>query len=164
MDLKTKSVLIVDDDENMAETLSEALQQLDYNVAGAVTNGADAIVCVQNNVPDIILMDIELLGDMDGVQTSKEILLISEVPVIYLTGWTDDKTLDKVKKTNPFGYIVKPFEIIELKVAIELALYKHDVEVGREKLISELQDIVANVVRQYIGAEKLGLNGNNWFG
>lgn len=164
MGLKTKSVLIVEDDENMAETLSEALQQLDYNVAGAVTNGADAIACVQNNVPDIIIMDIELLGDMDGVQTSKEILLISEVPVVYLTGWTDDKTLDKVKKTNPFGYIVKPFEIIELKVAIELALYKHDVEVGREKLISELQDIVANVVRQYIGAEKLGLNGNNWFG
>jgi len=162
--LMTKSVLIVDDDENMVETLSEALQQLEYNVAGAVTNGADAIACVQKNVPDIILMDIELLGDMDGVQTSKEILLISEVPVVYLTGWTDDKTLDKVKKTNPFGYIVKPFEIIELKVAIELALYKHDVEVGREKLISELQDIVANVVRQYIGAEKLSLNGNNWFG
>ena len=160
----TKSVLIVDDDENMVETLSEALQQLEYNVAGAVTNGADAIACVQNNVPDIIIMDIELLGDMDGVQTSKEILLISEVPVVYLTGWTDDKTLDKVKKTNPFGYIVKPFEVTELKVAIELALYKHDVEVGREKLISELQDIVANVVRQYIGAEKLGLNGNNWFG
>ncbi len=164
MGLKTKSVLIVEDDENIAETLSEALQQLDYNVAGVVTNGAAAIECVQNKVPDIILMDIELFGDMDGVQTTKEILLISEVPVVYLTGWTDDKTLDKVKKTNPFGYIIKPFEIIELKVAIELALYKHDVEVGREKLISELQDIVANVVRQYIGAEKLGLNGKNWFG
>ena len=160
----TKSVLIVEDDEAIAETLSEALQQLDYNVAAAVTNGADAIACVQDNVPDIILMDIELIGDMDGVQTTKEILSISEVPVVYLTGRTDNDTLDKVKKTNPFGYIVKPFEIIELKVAIELALYKHDVEVGREKLISELQDIVANVVRQYIGAEKLGLNGNNWFG
>ena len=164
MGSETKSVLIVEDDEDTAEILSEALQQLDYNVAAAVTNGADAIACVQENVPDIILMDIELLGDMDGVQTTREILMICEVPVVYLTGRTDDETLDKVKKTNPYGYIVKPFEVTELKVAIELALYKHDVEVGREKLISELQDIVANVVRQYIGAEKLGLNGNNWFG
>ena len=164
MDSNTKSVLIVEDDENIAETLSEALQLLNYDVAGAVSNGADAIACVQKNVPDIILMDIELFGDMDGVQTTKKILSICEVPVVYLTGWTDDETLNKVKKTNPFGYIVKPFEIIEVKVAIELALYKHDVEVGREKLISELQDIVANIVRQYIGAEKLGPNGNNWFG
>ncbi|MCH7886381.1 MAG: response regulator [Candidatus Marinimicrobia bacterium] len=164
MGSETKSVLIVEDDEDTAEILSEALQQLDYNVAAAVTNGADAIACVQENVPDIILMDIELLGDMDGVQTTREILMICEVPVVYLTGRTDDETLDKVKKTNPYGYIVKPFEVTELKVAIELALYKHDVEVGREKLITELQDIVANVVRQYIGAEKLGPNGKNWFG
>ncbi len=160
----TKSVLIVEDDEDTAEILSEALQQLDYNVAASVTNGVDAVVYVQSNVPDIILMDIELFGDMDGVQTTREILMICEVPVVYLTGRTDDETLDKVKKTNPYGYIVKPFEVTELKVAIELALYKHDVEVGREKLISELQDIVANVVRQYIGAEKLGPNGKNWFG
>ena len=164
MGSETKSVLIVEDDEDTAEILSEALQQLDYNVAASVTNGADAVVYVQSNVPDIILMDIELLGDMDGVQTTREILMICEVPVVYLTGRTDDETLDKVKKTNPYGYIVKPFEVTELKVAIELALYKHDVEVGREKLITELQDIVANVVRQYIGAEKLGPNGKNWFG
>ncbi len=164
MGSKTKSVLIVEDDEDIVETLSEALQQLNYDVAGAVTNGVDAITCVQHKVPDIILMDIQLLGDIDGVQTTREILSICDVPVVYLTGQTDDETLDKVKKTNPFGYIVKPFEIIELKVAIELALYKHDVEVGREKLISELQEIVANVVRQYIGSEKLGPNGKNWFG
>lgn len=164
MGSKTKSVLIVEDDEDIVETLSEALQQLDYNVAAAVTNGVDAIARVKHKVPDIILMDIQLLGDIDGVQTTREILSICDVPVVYLTGQTDEETLDKVKKTNPFGYIVKPFEIIELKVAIELALYKHDVEVGREKLISELQEIVANVVRQYIGSEKLGPNGNNWFG
>ena len=164
MDSKTKSVLIVEDDQDIAETLSVALQQLDYNVTASVTNGVDAISSVQTDEPDVILMDIELFGDMDGVQATKEILLICEVPVIYLTGRTDDETLDKVKKTNPYGYIVKPFEVTELKVAIELALYKHDVEIGREKLITELQDIVANVVRQYMGAEKLGPNGKNWFG
>ena len=81
-----------------------------------------------------------------------------------MTGRTDDDTLDRVRKTNPYGYIVKPFEVTELKVAIELALYKHDVEVGRERMISELQGVVANVVRQYIGAEKLGPKGKNWFG
>lgn len=164
MESETTSVLIVEDDEAIAETLSLALQQLDYNVAGTVTNGADAVASVRKNVPGIILMDIELLGDMDGIQTTKEILTKFDVPVIYLTGRTDDETIDKVKKTNPYGYIVKPFEVTELKVAIELALYKHDVELGRERMISELQDVVANVVRQYIGAEKLGPNGKNWFG
>ena len=159
-----RTVLIVEDDETIAETLSEALQQLDYNVAAAVTNGADAIAHVRKKVPDIVLMDIELLGDMDGVQAAKEIHSLCDVPVVYLTGMTDDKTLDRVKKTNPYGYIVKPFEVTELKVAIELALYKHDVEVGKEKMIFELQGVVANVVRQYIGAEKLGPNGKNWFG
>ena len=119
---------------------------------------------MRRDVPDVILMDIELLGDMDGIQTSKEILGICDVPVVYLTGQTDDETLDRVKKTNPYGYIVKPFEITELKVAVELALYKHDVEVGKEKMISELQGVVANVVRQYIDTEKLGPNGKNWFG
>ena len=164
MDSDIKTVLIVEDDETIAETLSETLQQLGYDAAAAVTNGSDAIACVREKVPDVILMDIELLGDMDGIQTTREILLICDVPVVYLTGWTDDDTLDRVKKTNPYGYIVKPFEVTELKVAIELALYKHDVEVGRERMISELQDIVANVVRQYIGAEKLGPKGKNWFG
>ena len=163
-DSETKSVLIVEDDEDIAETLSEALQQLDYDVAAAVTNGADSIAIVQNKAPDIVLMDIEIMGDMDGVQTTEEILSRCEVPVVYLTGMTDDETLEKVKKTNPYGSIVKPFEITELKVAIELALYKYEVESGREKLISELQEIVANVVRQYMGAEKLGPNGKNWFG
>lgn len=164
MDSDLKRVLIVEDDEVIAETLSEALEQLEYNVAAAVTNGADAIALVRDNVPDIVLMDIELMGEMDGVQTSKEILSICDVPVVYLTGRTDAETLDRVKKTNPYGYIIKPFEITDLNVAIELALYKHDVEVGKEKMISELQDVVANVVRQYISAEKLGPNGKNWFG
>ena len=163
MESETTSVLIVEDDEAISETLSLALQQLSYKVAGTVTNGTDAVASVRKNLPDIILMDIELLGDMDGIQTTKEILTKFDVPVIYLTGRTDDDTIDKVKKTNPYGYIVKPFEVTELKVAIELALYKHDVEIGREKMISELQDVVANVVRQYIGAEKLGPKGKNWF-
>ena len=164
MDSDIKTVLIVEDDHTIAETLSDALEQLDYIVAGRVTNGTDAIACVREKVTDVILMDIELLGDMDGIQTTREILLICDVPVVYLTGRTDDDTLDRVKKTNPYGYIVKPFEVTELKVAIELALYKHDVEVGKERMISELQGVVANVVRQYIGAEKLGPNGKNWFG
>ena len=164
MNSDLKSVLIVEDDDAIAETLSEALEELEYNVAAAVTNGADAIAHVRENTPDIVLMDIEIMGDIDGVQTTKEILLACDVPVIYLTGWTDDKTLDRVKKTNPYGYIVKPFEVTDLKVAIELALYKHEVEVRKEKMISELQGVVANVVRQYIGAEKLGPDGKNWFG
>ena len=163
MDEKTRRVLIVEDDEATADTIKESLEYLGYEVSGSVTNGEDAIERIKADEPDIVLMDIEIQGELDGIQTAKELITISNVPVIYLTGISDDATLERAIKTAPYGYITKPFEPDDLKIAIEIALNKHELDVGRENLLSRLQGVVSKIVSKYIGPEKLGTNSKNWF-
>ena len=118
-------ILVVEDDSLVALNLQHQLEYLGYAVAAVASSGGEAIAKAEAGAPDLVLMDIRLGGRMDGVETANEIRSRLEIPVVYLTGYSDETTLDRVKATDPFGYLLKPFEARDLKVAIEMALYKH---------------------------------------
>lgn len=122
------SILIVEDETIVAEDLAKKLQRLGYAVAGTTDLGEDAFKLTQELRPSLVLMDIRLAGAMDGVEAAERIRRECGVPVIYLTASSDRATVDRAKVTEPFGYILKPFEDRELGSQIEMALYKHQAE------------------------------------
>ena len=122
------TILIVEDEAIVAADLAVKLGRLGYTVCGSTTRGEDAIALTRERGPHLVLMDIRLAGEMDGVEAAERIRRECDVPVIYLTAHSDRATLDRAKRTEPFGYILKPFEELELETHIEMALYKHQAE------------------------------------
>jgi two-component system, response regulator PdtaR len=98
---------------------------LGYSVSGIVGTGEAAIQKAEELFPDLILMDIMLKGGINGIQAADQIMEKSDIPVIYLTAYYNIKTLEKAKKTAPYGYIIKPYEDMGLRSAIEMAVYNH---------------------------------------
>jgi len=117
-------VLLVEDDNIIAKVAEWRLKNLGYHLCGRATTGAEAMELVVRNKPDIVLMDINIRGDVDGIETAKMIKKGFNIPVIYVTSHSDGPTLERAKATQPDGFIVKPFEDNDLRVAIELALKK----------------------------------------
>lgn len=123
---KTK-ILIVEDESIVALDIKRTLINFDYEVSNCVTNYNDAISSVKLNRPDIILMDINLGKEKDGIETVEEIQKFENIPVIYITAFSDENTLNRAIKTNPVSYLLKPFKREELKSNIMLGLYKNKV-------------------------------------
>jgi two-component system cell cycle sensor histidine kinase/response regulator CckA len=121
-------ILVVEDEGIVAEDIQRSLENLGYIVSAVVSSGEGAIIKAEENRPDLILMDIVLKGEMDGIETANQIRSRFNIPIIYITAYTDEKTLERAKTTEPFGYIVKPFESRELFTAVEMALYKSKME------------------------------------
>jgi CheY-like chemotaxis protein len=119
-----ESVLIVEDDDIIARVEEWRLKNLGYKVCGRAISGAEAMEFVVNKKPDVVLMDINIKGEMDGIETAKMIKKGFNIPVIYVTSHSDGVTLERAKETKPDGFIVKPFDDKDLRVAIELALKK----------------------------------------
>ena len=115
--------MVVEDESIIAESLREALQNLGYKVSAIASTGEGAIRATEETKPDLVLMDIMLKGEMDGIEAAGVITAKLETPVVYLTALADDGTLERAKKTAPLGYILKPFGIEELKTSIEIALH-----------------------------------------
>ena len=113
-----KNILIVEDEAIIAGSLKQCFQALNYNILKIVSQGQDAVASVDKNNPDIIFMDISLLGEMDGYQAMRAIRQSSPVPVIYLTGGDQDQLDKKAKGTKPYDYLIKPFDfdVLESKV------------------------------------------------
>ncbi|MGK7920674.1 MAG: putative bifunctional diguanylate cyclase/phosphodiesterase [Trichodesmium sp.] len=118
-------IMIVEDESIIAEDLADSLRSMGYAVVDIVASGEEAILRAEEKQPNLILMDIMLQGEMDGVTTAKQIQSNLQIPIIFLTAYTDNQTLQRVKSTNPFGYIVKPFEERNLHLTIEIALQRH---------------------------------------
>ena len=119
------TVLIVEDEAIIAADLANRLRGLDYEVLGISASGEEAVALAKTQRPDLVLMDIRLGGPMDGVEAAEAIRRQCDLPVVYLTAHSDRATLQRAKLTEPFGYILKPFEERELETHIEMALYKH---------------------------------------
>lgn len=115
-------ILIVEDEMVIGANISLQLTGLGYDVIGIVPRSEEAIACVQQECPDIVLMDINLKGDVDGVETSKLILKDHDVAIIYLTANADDANFNRAKNTHPYGFISKPFKKLDLQRAIELTI------------------------------------------
>lgn len=123
--MNTTHILIVEDEGIVAKDLQAMLRRMGYHVPTTVGTGDLAIQNVAQNCPDLILMDIQLRGPMDGVQAAQTINARHDVPIVYLTANSDESTLQRAKATAPFGFLVKPFEERAIQAGIEMALYKH---------------------------------------
>ena len=126
-------ILVVEDESIVAKDIQNMLKNLGYDVPVVVFTGEDAVKKAAETHPDLILMDIKLKGNMDGVEAAKQIHDRFNIPVIYLTAYGDEKTLERAKLTEPCGYILKPFEERDLRTNIEIGLYKHKIDEVRIK-------------------------------
>jgi len=122
------TVLIVEDEAAAASDLANILLILGYDVVGTTISGKEAVEIAYAMKPQVVLMDIRLEGDVDGIEATEMIQRRLDIPVIYMTAYTDSNTLERVKRTKPFGYIVKPFNVREISVSIEMALHNHQTE------------------------------------
>ena len=136
------NVLVVEDENIVSKDIQHSLKKLGYNVVGAASTGEKAITLAHETTPDVVLMDIMLKGDMNGIETAGKIKEALNIPVIYLTAYADEATLSKAKVTEPYGYIIKPFKEIDLHTSIEMALYKH----GKESEVLKERDLLYSLV------------------
>jgi DNA-binding LytR/AlgR family response regulator len=114
-------VLIVEDEMLIAANIAMQLEAIGYEIVGIFPKGLEAINALKVNKPDLVLMDINLKGDMDGIETATIMQLDGPMPIIYLTANTDDSHFNRAKATNPYAFISKPFKKMDLKHAVELA-------------------------------------------
>ena len=136
-------ILIVEDERIVAEDIKERLKNLGYT-SSVAPSGERALQEAGKASPDLVLMDIVLGGTIDGIEAA-QVLHSLDIPVIFLTAHADEKTLEQAKLTEPYGYLVKPFEDRELHATIEMALYKHKMEKrikeSRQQLITTLKSM-----------------------
>ncbi|MCE5214941.1 MAG: PAS domain S-box protein, partial [Methanobacterium sp.] len=121
-------ILIVEDEAIEAMNFQQSLKSIGYNVVGIASTGEDALEKVAELKPDLVLMDIILKGDMDGIEAALKIHDDFNIPVVYLTAHPEESTVKRAKLTSPYGYLIKPVNNVELKNTIELALYKFQME------------------------------------
>ena len=126
--MTTPRILVVEDEAIVAMDLQSRLIALDYEVVGLAASGEEAIDKAEKTQPDLALMDIRLKGDMDGIEAAQQLRDRFSIPVVYTTAYADEETLRRAKLTEPFGYILKPFEDRELHTVIQMGLYKHSME------------------------------------
>ena len=122
------NVLVVEDESIVSKDIQHSLKKLGYNVVGASATGEKAVELAHSEKPDIVLMDIMLKGEMNGIDTAFQIKQELGIPVIFLTAYADESTLTRAKVTEPYGYIIKPFKEVDLHTSIEMAIYKHNKE------------------------------------
>lgn len=135
------NILIVEDESLVALEIEQYLNKYNFTTLPIVTSGEEALFQIVHNRVDLVLMDIKLNGEMDGIATGNAIREFYKIPVIFITAYSDEKTINRVKKTDPFGYIVKPFKKEDLKANVKVALYKRKKE---ENLTSKASSLSNN--------------------
>jgi len=149
-------ILIVEDEGLIARDIENMVKNAGYAVCGVVSTGEEAIEKAGKTQPDLILMDIILRGDMDGVEAAERIREHLNIPVIYLTAHTDENTLDRAKLTEPQGYTLKPVEQKELLTVIEMALYKHQMEMKLKEREGWLATLLQSIGEGVIATDRKG--------
>jgi len=151
-EMEPATILVVEDESLVARDLQSRLISMGYAVPAVSTTGADALQKASQFSPDLALMDIRLRGEMDGVEVAEQMRDMFDIPCVYLTAYTDDETLRRARITEPYGYLVKPFEEGELHTAIELALYRRKIERKMKQkeqwlvaVMSKIQDAIVIV-------------------
>jgi len=132
-------ILIVEDEMIIGANISLQLSKLGYEVTGIVSRGEDAISHVRQSRPDIVLMDIQLKGDLDGIETANQLYRENNIPIIYLTANADEENFERAKATNPYAFISKPFKKLDLQHAIDLTLgrlNKNSADINLEENLS----------------------------
>ncbi|MFK8182999.1 MAG: response regulator [Phormidesmis sp.] len=123
--MTAKKIMVVEDESVISLDIRNSLVKMGYTVSGVAATGESALMKISKNRPDLVLMDIHLKGDMSGIDVSEKIKADMQIPIVYLTANADGRTFQEAKETDPYGYLLKPFEERELGIAIEIALNKH---------------------------------------
>lgn|GEM_PF-654583 len=121
-------ILVIENESSLAENIQKSLESFGYDVPAIAFSGEEALQKIKENDPDLVLVDTILKGKMDGIETAHKIRSLFNVPLIYLTAFPDEKILEETRGTEPVGYVTKPFEDLQLRSAIEMALYRSDME------------------------------------
>ncbi len=138
------NILIVEDERIVAMDIQASLERADYQVVACADRGEDAINKARELHPDLILMDISLKGEMDGIEVAAQIRANLDIPVIFLTAYANQSTLERARLAEPFGYILKPYEERDLNIAIEMAVYKHSMERKLRESENKFHNVVEN--------------------
>lgn len=144
-------VLVVEDEAIVAMGIKHKLENMGHTVVEMVASGENAIRAAKEHYPDIILMDIVIKGDMDGIDAAKIIHDTNDIPIIYLTAYADDEILERARVTQPYGYIIKPFKSSELNANIEMALYKHqtakkETEIIKQQVAADFNEFISQTL------------------
>ncbi len=137
-----ESILVVEDEGVIALQVRELLEKNGYRVSGTTAYGEDAVAMAEKNPPDLIFMDIELMGEMDGIEAARTIHEHTDIPIIYLTAYSDRQRIARAKGTVPYGYLVKPFSEQELLAAVDMAIHRHKVDRQLRESMQRYQAIV----------------------
>lgn len=121
-------IMLVEDEVIVALDVQQRLERLGYEVVSHATSGEEAVRQARKESPDLILMDIKIRGKMDGIETAKRIRESQDIPIIYVTAYSGDDTLNRARTTEAYGYLIKPFEDRDLRASIEIAIFKHRME------------------------------------
>jgi len=141
------TILVVEDEQIVAEDLKQLLAGMGYRVVGTASSGETAIRLARETAPDLVMMDISLGGSMDGTEAAQKIAEFHDAPVIYLTAFADSAIIEKAKVTRPYGYILKPYQEREIRTAIEIALYTHDLN----RKVAESEERYRGFVQNFLG-------------
>lgn len=128
-------ILIVEDEKIVALDLKRRLTKLGYQVTGMVASGEKALTLVDHELPNIVLMDIHIQGDMDGIETAARLQKLHSIPIIYLTAYSEEKTVARAKTTKPYGYLLKPFSDRELHIIIQVSIerFENDIQLKKKE-------------------------------
>jgi CheY-like chemotaxis protein/DNA-binding PadR family transcriptional regulator len=136
-------ILVVDDEAIIILQLEKRLSAMGYTVAGMAASGEDAVDMARRIQPDLVLMDIVMPGKMDGIEAAKIITRELDIPVVFVTSFADDTTIEKAKSVRPYGYIIKPFNVLEIKAAIEVALFRKATEQEEQRLRKSAEEKIS---------------------
>jgi PAS domain S-box-containing protein len=151
------TILVVEDENIVAKDLQNRLTTLGYSVPATAASGEEALRKAAEIRPDLAVMDIHLKGEMDGIETAEQLRELFDIPPIYLTAYTDPGTLRRARITEPYGYIVKPYDERELHSTIEMALYRHKAESKLRQAEQWLAAVLDHTADAAMGASKAGL-------
>lgn len=138
--MEKTSILIVEDEQIAAIDLKESLESLGYQVTGIAKSGEQAVEMAREQAPGLLLMDISLAGEMNGIDAARAILSQQTVPIIYVTAYADPGLVEQAKETRPYGYLIKPYDERNLRTEIEIALYKFGLDQNFRKEYATLAE------------------------
>lgn len=141
-------ILVVDDEAIITMQLEERLSTMGYSVAGMAASGEDAVDKARSTRPDLVLMDIVMPGKMNGIEAAKIINEELDIPVVFVTSYADDTIIQKAKSVRPYGYIVKPFNELEIKAAIEVALFRKATEMEEQAIRKTAQEKISQKMQE----------------
>ncbi len=149
-------IQIVEDELIVATDLKDSLSSMGYNVTCIASTGKDAVESARKDHPNLVLMDIRLKGKMDGIEAADIIRKELNIPVVYLTANRDMSMLEKAKRTEPFGFLVKPFDSHELMSTIETAIYRHKMEMRLQESEQRFRSLVENAADAFYVCDEAG--------